>query len=215
VLNLTGLDFSRQFRTRLSSTLSDFSSMKISLLQLFLLFIPAAFLVLLILDFRRSDEIEWREFSLVEFERTKEQKIPAIVLCLPDMFAAMKSGRLDEKKLSSEGGMSFVAYRHNYRYWTTSESYDERSPEDKWVLDNGGYKEPLLLLASRDGDLKGLWGLHFEDPIVTNEIIDYLDITGQRQSRLAMLSCLFGLSLAVMVALSLSTRRRRKSTTVK
>ena len=184
--------------------------MKFSLLQLLILFVPVAFTTMLISNLLEPNDIEWRKFFLADFEQTQENNLPAVIVCRPFLFWNSRYARLDEEKLSSDSSMSFVAYRHDYRYWTFPKSYDERSPEDKFVLENGGYKEPLLLLISRSGEIERIRGLSFDSPEVTQATIEFLDIAGQRRSRVKTLLCLLGLSLAVLI--SLSIRWRRKST---
>ena len=182
--------------------------MKFTLIELLTLMVPMAFLALLISDLSRPRNLDWQEFSLSDFGRARANEIPAIVLSMPDMFAGSEWGKIDEQALLHRNSTQFVAFRHNFRYWTSTKSYDDKSREDQWVLDNGSYKEPLLTMISSDGQLKNIKGLDFNYPEATQEIVDHLGLLKTRQPRTVTLICL--LTLSLITAVSLVGYRRHK-----
>ena len=176
--------------------------------EVLILMVPTAFLAVLAAEYLSPNSVEWRKFSMGEFEQTQEEKIPAIVLCRPHMFWGPAWGKIDEEKLMDDTSAPFAAYRHDYRYWTSSKSYDQRSPEDKWVLDNGGYKEPLLILASGGGTLRAITGLSFDSPRVTQEIVTFLELDRWRRVKVPLY--LFAMSLIASVTI-IACRRHKKA----
>ena len=180
--------------------------MRFTLSDALIVFVPAAFLSVWATGFFNAKHVKWEKFTLPDLQRAQECKIPAVILCRPRMFWGPGWGRIDEEALMDITSTPFVAYRHDYVYWDFQNDYAERSPEDKWLLDNGGYKEPLLILVSSGGNLRAIKGLNFDSSKHTSEIVEFLGLS--RWHRVNLPIYLFAISFFAAVT-TIAYRRRR------
>jgi len=168
--------------------------------------VPTAFLALLASELFNTRNVEWERLALADLRQAQEDEIPAIIVCRPRMFWNSEWGRIDEGKLTDAALTPFAAYRHDYVYWDFQKSYSERTPEDKWVLDNGGYKEPLLILVSATGEIRSIKGLSFDSLNHTKEIVDFLGLT--RRHRVNLSICLVATSVIASIAIIVFRRKQ-------
>ena len=173
--------------------------MRFTLFEALILMVPIAFLAVLATEFFNTKSIEWKKFTLDDFRQTQKENTPAIILCRPHMFWDPAWGKIDEERLLDNTSTPLAAYRHDYRYWTSSKPFDQRTPEDKWVLDNGGYKEPLLILVSGGGSLRAIKKLGFDSSSDTQEIVEFLELSRWRRAKAPFY--LFAISLIACITL--------------
>ena len=181
--------------------------MKFTLSEALILVVPAAFLSIWATGFFSVKHVVWKKFTLSDLQVAQENETPAVVLCRPRMFWGQDWGRIDEETLLDTTSTPFVAYRHDYVYWDFQTTYAERSPEDKWVLDNGGYKEPLLILVSGGGELRAKKGIMFVSPSDTSEIVDFLELArGHRRD-----PSIYPFGISLLAAITFIVYRRRNT----
>jgi len=180
--------------------------MRFTLSEALIMVVPAAFFAVLASGFFSAKHVEWKKFTLSDLRRAQEDKTPAVILCRPRMFWGADWVRIDEDALMDTTSTPFVAFRHDYVYWDFQKTYAERTPEDKWVLDNGGYKEPLLILVSGGGNLRAIKRLNFDSPSDTLEIVEFLGL--ERWYRVKLPIYLFPISLIAAITTIVYRRRR-------